>query len=76
MDTKSLSSKQVCWAQKLSCYHFRINYRQSKAKGAANVLSQYPQQSVKEKKTLYAENIKILHCLQSLLARVSGLLVS
>ena len=26
MDTKSLSSRQVRWAQKLSCYHFRINY--------------------------------------------------
>ena len=27
MDTKSLSSRQVRWAQELSCYHFRINYR-------------------------------------------------
>ncbi len=27
MDTKSLSSRQVCWAQKLSRYHFCINYR-------------------------------------------------
>ena len=26
MDTKSLSSRQVCWAQKLSCYHFQIDY--------------------------------------------------
>ena len=25
MDTKSLSSRQVCWAQKLSQYHFQIN---------------------------------------------------
>ncbi len=26
MDTKSLSSRQVWWAQKLSRYHFRIDY--------------------------------------------------
>ena len=26
MDTKSLSSRQVCWAQKLSYYHFQIDY--------------------------------------------------
>ena len=42
MDTKSLSSKQVRWAQKLSRYHFRIDYRQSKANRAANALLQYP----------------------------------
>ena len=27
MDTKSLSSKQVRWAQKLSYYYFQIDYR-------------------------------------------------
>ena len=27
MDTKSLSSKKVRWAQELSRYHFRIDYR-------------------------------------------------
>ncbi len=27
MDTKSLSSKQVCWAQKLLKYHFWIDYQ-------------------------------------------------
>ena len=26
METKSLSSRQVCWAQELSCYHFQIDY--------------------------------------------------
>ena len=26
IDTKSLSSRQVCWAQEFSCYHFRIDY--------------------------------------------------
>ena len=42
MDTKSLSSRQVRWAQKLSCYHFQIDYCQSKANGATDALSQYP----------------------------------
>lgn len=36
MDTKSLSSRQVCWAQELSRYHFRTDYRQGKANGAAD----------------------------------------
>ncbi len=39
MDTKSLSFRQVRWAQKLSRYHFWIDYRQGKANGAADVLS-------------------------------------
>ena len=38
MDTKSLSSRQVRWAQKLSCYHFRIDYYQDKANRAADAL--------------------------------------
>ena len=42
MDTKSLSSRQVRWAQELSRYHFRIDYRQGKAIGAADALSRYP----------------------------------
>ena len=75
MDTKSLSSKQVCWAQELSRYHFQINYCQNKANRAANTLLRYFWQSVEEENTFYAENIKILHCLQSLLAKVSGFLV-
>ena len=39
MDTKSLSSRQVRWAQKLSRYHFQIDYRQGKANGAPDALS-------------------------------------
>ena len=35
----------------------------------------YFQQSIKEEETFYAENVKILYYLQSLLARVSGLSV-
>ena len=75
MDIKSLSSKQVRWAQELSQYHFQIDYRQGKPNGAADALSQYPQRSAEEEDTLRAKNIEILHCLQSLLARVSGLSV-
>ncbi len=74
-DTKSLSSRQVRWAQELSRYHFRIDYRQGKASGAADALSRYPQRSAEEEESLRAENTKILHPLQSLLAQVSGLSV-
>ncbi len=42
MDMKSPSFRQVRWAQKLSRYHFRIDYRQGKANGAADALSRYP----------------------------------
>ena len=75
MDMKSLSFRQVCWAQKLSRYHFRIDYRQNKANGAANALSCFPQRSQDEEKKLQAENTRILHCLQSSLmnASLSGL---
>ena len=73
MDTKSLSSRQVHWAQKLFRYHFRIDYWQGKANGAADALSQYPQQNAEEEAILWAENTKILYRLQSSLANVSGL---
>ena len=63
MNTKSLSSRQVRWAQKLFCYYFQIDYHQGKANGATNVLSQYFQQSAEEKEILQAKNIKILHYL-------------
>ena len=74
MDTKSLSSRQVRWAQELSRYHFRIDYRQGKANGAADALSRYPQQSQGEEEILQAENTKILQRLQSSLtnARASS----
>ena len=76
IETKSLSSRQVRWAQELFRYHFQIDYRQGKANGAADALSQYPQRSAKEEETLRAKNVKILHRLQLSLARVSGLLTS
>ena len=61
MDTKSLSFRQVRRAQKLSYYHFQIDYYQGKANGAVDVLFWYSQRSAEEKKTLQAENIKILY---------------
>ena len=75
MDMKSLSSRQVRWVQELSKYHFRIDYRQGKANGAADALSGFPQRSEDEEKKLQAENTQILHCLQSSLtnASLSGL---
>ena len=42
MNTKSLSSCQVCWGQKLFWYHFRIDYCQGKANAAADALSRFP----------------------------------
>ena len=78
METKSLSSRQVRWAQELSRYYFQIDYIQGKANGAADALSRYPQRSAEEEKTFRAENVKILHRLQSFLsnASLSGLSTS
>ncbi len=45
MNTKSLSSCQVCWAQELSQYHFQIDYRQGKASAMSDTLSCFPQRS-------------------------------
>ncbi len=53
-----------------------LSFRQGKANGAADALSRCPQRSAEKEETLQAENTKILHRLQSSLARVSGLNVS
>ena len=45
IDTKSLSFRQGHWAQELSYYQFRINYRQGKATEATDALLQYSQQN-------------------------------
>ena len=45
MDTKSLISRQVWWAQKLSRYHFLIDYHHGKANAVADVLSHFSQRS-------------------------------
>ena len=73
IDTKSLIARQVCWAQELYRYHFWIDYCQGKANGAANTLSQYSQRNAEEEDALRAENIKILHRLQSSLSNASVL---
>ena len=65
IDRKSLSSRQVRWAQELSQYHFRINYRQGKANAAADALLRFPQRSQDEEEELRAENGWILHRLQN-----------
>ena len=41
IDTKSLSSRQVRWAQKLSQYYFQIDYCQGKANAAIDALSRF-----------------------------------
>ena len=56
IDIKNLSSHQVWWAQKLSCYYFWIDYCQEKANGAADALSRFPQRHNKEKANFQAEN--------------------
>ena len=71
MDMKSLSSRQVRWAQKHSRYHFQINYCQGKANAAADALSRFSQQSKDEEDELRAENGQILHCLQNSLTNAS-----
>lgn len=71
MDIKNLSFKQVRWAQKLSHYHFQIDYRQRKINVVANALSYHLQKSPVKEKDLKAENIQIFYCLQSLLINTS-----
>ena len=71
MDTKSLSSRQVHWAQELSQYYFRIDYRQDKANATADALSRFPQRSQDEEDELWAENGQIFHCLQNSLTNAS-----
>ena len=56
MDTKSLSSCQVRWAQELSKYHFQIDYCQGKANGAADALSRFLQKNLNEEEKFWAEN--------------------
>ena len=65
IDIKSLSSRQVRWAQKLSCYHFQIYYCQDKANGEANALYRFFHRSHDEEEKLWAENTQILYCLQT-----------
>ena len=52
IDLKSLSFRQVHWAQELSCYHFQINYCQNKANTTADTLSRFLYRSQNEKDEL------------------------
>ena len=76
MDTKSLSSCQVRWAQELSRYHFQIDYCLGKANVAADALFRYPQRNQEEEESLRAENTQILHRLQTSLTKASLLSLS
>ena len=71
INTKSLSSRQVRWAQELIRYPFWIDYYQSKVNGAVDALSRFSQRENKEKANFQAENTWILHCLQSSLTNAS-----
>ena len=75
INIKSLSSRQVWWAQKLFRYHFQIDYHQKNANGAIDALSYFPQKNQAEDDNLQTGNTQILHKLQSLLtnASLSGL---
>ncbi len=56
MDMKSLSFRQMRWAQELSRYHFRIDYRREKANATADALSCFLQRSQAEEKTFRDQN--------------------
>ena len=75
MITKSLSSRQVWWAQDCSCYHFQIDYHQGEANAAADSLSRFPQRSQSEEQEFGSKTTQILYQLQSSLTntRLSGL---
>ena len=62
MDTKRLSGRQVRWAQELSRYNFRIDYRQG-THNPADALSR-PAQQTADDDELIVENTQILHRLQ------------
>ena len=66
MDTKRLSGRQVRWAQELSRYNFRIDYRQGK-RNPADGLSRPPTAGDDDGEVL-VENRKTLHLLQTSLA--------
>lgn len=71
MNTKSLSSRQIYWAQELSQYYFYIGYYQEKANTAINTLFQFLQRSSAEEKTFRNKNTQIFRCLQASLTKAS-----
>ena len=71
IQTISLSSCQVWWAQELSRYHFWIDYYQDKANGLANALSRFSQRSDDKEEKFWANNSQIFHWLQSSVTNTS-----
>ena len=71
IDTKSLSFRQVCWAQELFRWHSQIDYRQGKANAATDTLLRFPQKSQDEEDELLAKNGQIFHCLHNSLINAS-----
>ena len=71
MDIKSLSFRQIRWAQELSWYHFQIDYCQEKAHRAADALSRFFQKNQAEKNKLQTKNTRIFHKLQFSLTHTS-----
>ena len=63
MSTKSLSSRQVRWAQELSQCYFQIEYCQGKANAATEALLKFLHKSQNEEDKLQAKNGQIFHCL-------------
>ena len=61
MDIKNLSSCQVWWAQKLSWYHFQIDYCQKNASRVADTLSRFLQRNQTKENELQNKNTWILH---------------
>ena len=76
MDTKSLSSRQVRWAQKHSQYYSWIDHGQSNVNAAADTLSRFFQKSQNGEDKIRAENGQIFYCLQNSLinACLAGLI--
>ena len=65
IDTKNLSSQQVCWVQELSQYHFWIDYCQGRVNVAEDALLRFSQKSQNKKDELRAKNGQIFYHLQN-----------
>lgn len=63
IDTKSLNSRQVYWAQELAQYHFKIGYHQDKTNAAINILSHFSQKSQAKEEIFRVKNSQIFHYL-------------
>ena len=71
IDTKSLSSRQVRWAQEFSQYYFWIDHRHGIVNAAADAISKFSQKSHDEKDEIRAENGQIFHRLQNSLTNAN-----